>query len=421
MTTDTSENYRRCVITSLPDNEIYVVCGSKVNSRNNESTNTISFWANFSIYEYVTNTLLNDLSNLIFLGCDGTVVNTGVFNGVICKLELKLHRPIQWIICLLHFNELPLRHLFECKSSGPSSYAGDIGRNLKRCEKLPLVAFNSIKCELPGIDPTNLSCDQKYLLDICTSISSGVGSSDMVKCQKGSLNLAHWLTTGNRILRLYITTSNPSNELITFVVFILRVYAPSWFRIKVHHSIKEGARHLWHFISLSRYLPKKYHDIIEPVISHNAYFEAPENMLLVMLTDGRCHIRTLAVRRIIKASEIGPDGNCVGTFIIPAVNFRATDYVDLIVWQACNDTPPIILRHISCHELLKMIQDNVPVDGWNFIKFPSHMQAVQRIVKLVTETSRKRVGPQYKDGFIRATLESIKQMPQFESKKDYKK
>ncbi|GBN95682.1 hypothetical protein AVEN_120279-1 [Araneus ventricosus] len=129
-----------------------------------------------------------------------------------------------------------------------------------------------------------------------------------------------------------------------------------------------------------------------------------------MLTDEKCHIRTLAARRIIKAWEIGKDGNCVRKFVIPAVNFRATDYLDLIDWQACNITPPTILRHISCHELLKMIQDDVPMDGWDFIKFLSQTQAVERIAKLVTEASRKRVGPQNKDEFISAKLESIKQM-----------
>ncbi|GBM37227.1 hypothetical protein AVEN_14990-1 [Araneus ventricosus] len=101
-----SENSWRCDITSLPVSEIYVVCSSKVNSRNNESKNTFSFWANFSTYEYVTNALSVDFSNLIFLGCDGTVVNTRVFNGAIRRQGLKLHRPIQWIIYLFHFNEL---------------------------------------------------------------------------------------------------------------------------------------------------------------------------------------------------------------------------------------------------------------------------------------------------------------------------
>jgi hypothetical protein len=143
-------------------------------------------------------------------------------------------------------------------------------------------------------------------------------------------------------------------------------------------------------------------------------------MLLAMLTDERCHIRTLATRRIIKAREIGPDGNCVRRFVIPCVNFGATDYVDLIDWQASYVTSPPVLREISSHELLKMMQDGVPMDGWDFIKYPSHTQAVERIVKLVTEASGKTVGPQNRDGFIRATLESRKHMPKFESKKDYK-
>ncbi|GBM78721.1 hypothetical protein AVEN_243988-1 [Araneus ventricosus] len=117
-------------------------------------------------------------------------------------------------------------------------------------------------------------------------------------------------------------------------------------------------------------------------------------------------------------AEIGPEGNCAHRFIIPAVNFGSTDYVER---QAFYVTPPPFLRQISPRVLLKMIQDYVPMDGWDFIKFPSHTQAVQRVVKLVTEASRKRVGPQNRDGFIRATLESRTQMSQFESKTDYKK
>ncbi|GBM65854.1 hypothetical protein AVEN_248038-1 [Araneus ventricosus] len=86
-------------------------------------------------------------------------------------------------------------------------------------------------------------------------------------------------------------------------------------------------------------------------------------MLLPMLTDERCHIRTLAAWRIIKAKEIDPDGNCVRRFVTPAANIRSTDNIDLIDWQACNVTPPTVLRHIGSHELLKMIQADVPMNG----------------------------------------------------------
>ncbi|KAJ8869462.1 hypothetical protein PR048_028453 [Dryococelus australis] len=37
-------------------------------------------------------------------GCDGIVTNTGWKNGIIRQLELHVGRPLQWSVCLLHFN-----------------------------------------------------------------------------------------------------------------------------------------------------------------------------------------------------------------------------------------------------------------------------------------------------------------------------
>ena len=67
--------------------------------------------------------------------CDGTAVNTGRVGGIIKRIEMFLERPVQWIICLLHLNELPLRHLFDDingKSSGPSTSTGEIGSQTKQ-------------------------------------------------------------------------------------------------------------------------------------------------------------------------------------------------------------------------------------------------------------------------------------------------
>lgn len=61
-------------------------------------------------------TVCNDTGSVTSLEgviCDGAVVNTGKHNGIIRKLELELRRPLQWIICLLHLNELPLRAFFK--------------------------------------------------------------------------------------------------------------------------------------------------------------------------------------------------------------------------------------------------------------------------------------------------------------------
>lgn len=52
------------------------------------------------------------LSDLLAIGCDGTNVNVGKYGGIIRLLEKQIKKPLQWIVCLLHMNELPLRHLF---------------------------------------------------------------------------------------------------------------------------------------------------------------------------------------------------------------------------------------------------------------------------------------------------------------------
>ena len=81
--------------------------------------------------EIYMNSLLNSEISLVAIGCDGTVVNTARVSGVIRGPELMLDRPLQWSICLLHFNELPFRRLFRLydgQTSGPDSYTGEIGR-----------------------------------------------------------------------------------------------------------------------------------------------------------------------------------------------------------------------------------------------------------------------------------------------------
>ena len=51
---------------------------------------------------------------------------------------------------------------------------------------------------------------------------------------------------------------------------------------------------------------------------------------------------------------------------------------------------------------------------------PCHTQALERHIKLVTEASAVVVGVKKRDGFIRTTLQSRKQMPKFETKSQFK-
>ena len=53
----------------------------------------------------------NILNDLIAIGCDSTNINTGWKGGVIQYIERKINRKLICLICALHTNELPLRHL----------------------------------------------------------------------------------------------------------------------------------------------------------------------------------------------------------------------------------------------------------------------------------------------------------------------
>ena len=67
---------------------------------------------------------------LKIVGSDGTPVMTGKSKGFIASLETLIGRPLQWVICLLHLNELPLRHVFQKLDgviSEPDSFSGPIG------------------------------------------------------------------------------------------------------------------------------------------------------------------------------------------------------------------------------------------------------------------------------------------------------
>ena len=49
--------------------------------------------------------------SLVALLFDGTAVNTGWENGAAVRIERQVGRNLQWLVCLLHANELPLRYL----------------------------------------------------------------------------------------------------------------------------------------------------------------------------------------------------------------------------------------------------------------------------------------------------------------------
>ena len=357
------------------------------------------------------------LDTFLAVGCDGTNVNTGRHNGIIRLLEKELNKPLQWLIGQLHANELPLRHLLkhlDGATSGPCVFRGVIGKAIAFCEKKPITSFQPINSDLPhDIDVNDLSTDQRYLYEICDTVSKGFCSQSLSRRYPGTLSHSRWLTAANRLLRLYVSTEHPSDNLIMLVTYVVKIYAPMWFRIKRNPSCKNGACHLFQTIKNSRSLPKEIKAIIDPVIQRNSYFAHPENVILAMLNDERKHIQELAVRRILRARS---DPQKLRLFQIPKINFSAKKYTDMIDWQKTLITKPPLLKHIETSNL-KMFIAGGDAKIIDFPNYPCHTQSVERCVKLVTAVV---CGTKSRDGYIRVTLESRKRMPIFNTKAEYR-
>ncbi|ESN92993.1 hypothetical protein HELRODRAFT_165143 [Helobdella robusta] len=136
-----------------------------------------------------------------------------------------------------------------------------------------------------------------------------------------------------------------------------------------------------------------------------------------MLADEQKHIRELALRRILKCRANDATLNTVRVFKVPKLNFDAINYYDMIDWHATEITEPPLTKDITTEALEQMIMD-IP-NNIEFLKLPCHTQAVERMIKLVTEASLSVCGEKARDGFIRTKLASQNDIPKFETKKHF--
>ena len=151
-----------------------------------------------------------------------------------------LQRPLQWDICMLHLNELPLRHIFSTldgSTKSPDKFSGPIGSMLNALvAQWQVVNFKSIPYPsfpfLPNEIIDDLSTDQYYGYRMCWAIITGEVDEDLSHLQIGPLNHSRWLTLACRVLRFYVSQANPTKNLSLIVVFVIKVYFHSWFDIK---------------------------------------------------------------------------------------------------------------------------------------------------------------------------------------------
>ena len=197
----------------------------------------------------------NSVDSLEAVLCDGTAVNTGSKNGFICYLERKLRRNLLWLVCQLHGNELPLRHVFDhfdggFGTSGPTSVNGILGKacTVEDIHLPPVVNFSTIPSNVPERPASllkDLSRDQQLLYGYARGISDGKLPDKLIQQKPGPINHSRWLTLGIREMVNYTRTEEPGPEMIKIVSFIVQVCCPCWFLIKLKHNFKHGPSNLF--------------------------------------------------------------------------------------------------------------------------------------------------------------------------------
>lgn len=199
---------------------------------------------------------------------------------MIQNIEKAVGHPLQWFICLLHTNELPLRHLFqtlEGPTTGPTSSSGGIWKAIQSCESLPIAPFQPIADGegLPDFSTTiqqSLSRDQQYLYKIIQAVRQGHVSQDLARQRPGPVSHSRWITLACRVCQLYVALEKPSVALQRICHFVVTNYAPNWFAIKCRPSCCDGPKHLHAATQLVKLLPKEVADIVKPYIARNAYY-----------------------------------------------------------------------------------------------------------------------------------------------------
>ena len=196
-------------------------------------------------------------STLKMVGADSTNLNTGSKEGAIALLEKQLGKRLVWSICMLHTNELPLRHLIK-HLDGPTgsgnTLTGPAGRLLPQTQSLQYNPnFTPFSCgeplvPLPPEVLADLSWDQQYGYKMLQALEAGSVPHSLQIMVIGPLDHSRWLTTANRFLDLWTRqhglTGQDLENLRQICLFIVGVYYKQWFAIKRDHKLVDGPRHM---------------------------------------------------------------------------------------------------------------------------------------------------------------------------------
>ena len=365
------------------------------------------------------------------IGGDSTNVNTGREGGVMHWVEVKLGHKLIWLVCALHTNELPLRHLITAldgKTLSNNKWTGDIGKMLDNATELEInPSFTKLSIGEPLISLSDdvvkdLSTDQAYGYRIIQAIRTGELPTDLALLEIGPVSHSRWLTTANRLCRIWVSNHGLKGKTLKnlklIVEYIVGVYYPCWFNIKVKHSWVEGPRHILFQLHLLRLQNKAVVDAVLPTVQRSAWYAFSEMIIQTLLCSSDSEERRAGVQKIVAMR--GGDDNTLGDPSVrprkmPAINPSASSLLELIDW-ADSIYEPTLTCKLTTAAVRKFIDEPMQVPQW-----PCHTQSIERCVKQVTEAAGKVYTHERREGYIRGQQASRRLMSKNESKQDLMK
>lgn len=264
-----------------------------------------------------------------------------------------------------------------------------------------------------------LSTDVHYLYQIAQAVSNGGCSIYLANIKPGPVGHSRWITRASRLLRVYIASENPSENLKVLARYIMKVYVPMYFNIKYRNSAVYGSALLGKFIKWTQYLPDNLRNIINPVIQNNCYFAHSENVLLTMLFDDRKNIRKLALQKILDFRD-EYDPTKLRAYVKPKVNFDCTDYTRMIDLEdkAVISEPPFT-RSVPYEHLKQYLIDADDEDPpFPDPLIPCHIQGTERHVQLLASVAKRSIDKN-RDGIMASISEGREKVPRMETRKDF--
>ncbi|KAM5147870.1 LOW QUALITY PROTEIN: uncharacterized protein ACMZJ9_011543 [Mantella aurantiaca] len=332
-------------------------------------------------------------------------------------VEAKLNHKLICLVCALHTNELPLRHLIkelDGKTLSNNKWSGNLLDTATELEINPSFVRMSFPEPLVPLSDTvvkYLSTDQAYGYRLTQAIRTGVLLTDLALLEIGPVSHSMWLTTANRICRIWVSKHGLKGNNLKMIT-ACEIH-PCWFSIKSKFSWVEGPRHILYQLKLLTYQKKAVADIVLPTIQSSSWFAFNEMVLQTLLCLEDQEERKAGVQKIIELRN--NDDDTLGDLSVrprktPAVNPNATSLLELIDWSEKVYELPLTCK-FKISEIGKFVEDPMQVPKW-----PCHGQSIERCVKQVTEASSKLYTHERQEGFIRGQEANRRMMSRNESK-----